>query len=118
MVVLLVLPKVTGETHAEFPNASSKMTVKEAVGMGRYVVANEEIATGDVVVVEPPYAACLLPECFGSHCHHCFERYTVQLELIMTQLTGSQLTIKHNAVNRQKSLPLATCCQLNPNVSP
>lgn len=43
--------------------------------MGRYVVANEEIKTGETLVVEPPYAACLLPEMFGTHCHHCFDRW-------------------------------------------
>lgn len=66
---------ITGETHKDFPNATKRMTVKETPEMGRYVVANENINTGDVVVVEPPYAACLIPDCFGSHCHHCFERY-------------------------------------------
>lgn len=74
LLAFLVVPAVTGDTHKDYPNATKKMTVKQSEGMGRYVVANEDISTGDVIAAEPPYAACLLPECFGSHCHHCFER--------------------------------------------
>lgn len=68
------VPSVSGEQHTEFPNASEKITVKEAPGMGRYVIADQKISTGEVIVVEEPYAACLVPDCFGTHCHNCFER--------------------------------------------
>lgn len=69
-----MLPRVT-DRHPEFANATKRIKVKEAPGMGRYVVADELIPTGHVIVVEPPYAACLVPEYFGTHCHHCFERF-------------------------------------------
>ncbi|KAJ8922977.1 hypothetical protein NQ315_001525 [Exocentrus adspersus] len=69
-----VAPLVDGERHPRFPCASKKLTVKQKEGVGRYVVANKEIGTGETLVVEPPYAACLLPEMFGTHCHHCFDR--------------------------------------------
>lgn len=48
--------------------------------MGRYFVAKKHISTGDVLTVEPPRAACLLPKNFGSHCHHCFNRYILLSE--------------------------------------
>ncbi|KAJ8956664.1 hypothetical protein NQ318_014018 [Aromia moschata] len=67
-------PHVNGGLHPNFPCASKKLKVEQKEGMGRYVVANTEIKTGETLVVEPPYAACLLPEMFGTHCHHCFER--------------------------------------------
>ncbi|KAF2893355.1 hypothetical protein ILUMI_12818 [Ignelater luminosus] len=69
-----VLPNVSGSPHKEFSSATEKISLKEEKGMGRYVVAKEEINTGDTIVVEPPYAACLLPDSFSTHCHHCFER--------------------------------------------
>lgn len=69
-----VLPNVIGKIHPQFPNASSKLLVKEEVGKGRYVVADEPIKTGEFVVVEPPYSACLIPDTFGTHCQHCFDR--------------------------------------------
>uniref|UniRef100_A0AAR5QBJ1 Protein-lysine N-methyltransferase SMYD4 n=1 Tax=Dendroctonus ponderosae TaxID=77166 RepID=A0AAR5QBJ1_DENPD len=52
--------------------ASNKLTVKMSKSMGRYIVANERIEPDETLLVESPYAACLLPEFFGSHCHHCF----------------------------------------------
>lgn len=71
--IFSVLPRID-DAHPDFPKATKRITVKETVEMGRYVVANEPIPTGHVIVVEPPYAACLIPEYFGTHCHHCFER--------------------------------------------
>lgn len=68
------MPFVTGKRHPDFPNASNKICIKEDKNVGRYGVAKETIRTGETLIVEPPYAACLLPECFGTHCHHCFER--------------------------------------------
>ncbi|XP_050511359.1 SET and MYND domain-containing protein DDB_G0284059-like isoform X1 [Diabrotica virgifera virgifera] len=53
---------------------SNKLTVKSDKELGRFVVANKEIQTGETLVVESPYAACLLPGMFGTHCHHCFNR--------------------------------------------
>ncbi|KRT82312.1 SET domain-containing protein [Oryctes borbonicus] len=48
--------------------------MKQAKGLGTFVAAQEDVKTGDVLVVESPYAACLTPDYFGTHCHHCFER--------------------------------------------
>lgn len=42
--------------------------------MGRYIVANQNIGIGETLVAESPYVACLLPEMFGTHCHHCLKR--------------------------------------------
>lgn len=53
---------------------SKKISIKYESGKGRYATASEAIQSGETLVVEKPYAACLLPEMFGTHCHHCFER--------------------------------------------
>ncbi|CAH1964942.1 unnamed protein product [Acanthoscelides obtectus] len=53
---------------------SKKVRVEERPTMGRYTVADDYIKTGEPIVTEQPYAACLLPEMFGTHCHHCFHR--------------------------------------------
>ena len=74
-----MLPSITGNRHQIYQNASKKIRVKEEKGYGRFVVAAEAIKTGETIVVEPPYSACLLPDYFGTHCHHCFERYKIFL---------------------------------------
>ncbi|KAK5640889.1 hypothetical protein RI129_009436 [Pyrocoelia pectoralis] len=56
------------------PAASVKIELKEEKGKGRFVVAKDEVKTGDTLVVEEPLVASLLPDCFSTHCHHCFDR--------------------------------------------
>nr|CAD7201939.1 unnamed protein product [Timema douglasi] len=68
------LPPVAAGCHPELGCASRLLGVSRTEQAGRYVVAREPVATGDTLVVEPAYAACLLPDKFGSHCHHCFAR--------------------------------------------
>lgn len=58
----------------EFPSASNKIAIKESPSLGRFATANQRISTGELLIVEEPYASCVLPECFGTHCHQCFAR--------------------------------------------
>ncbi|EFA09316.2 SET and MYND domain-containing protein 4-like Protein [Tribolium castaneum] len=68
-----VIPPIS-ERHADFSHASSKITLKTSPDVGRYVVSNVDIATGEILVAEPAAVACLNPEKFGTHCQHCFAR--------------------------------------------
>ncbi|XP_060521878.1 SET and MYND domain-containing protein 4 [Cylas formicarius] len=67
-------PEILNESVGSLAGASAKLSLKKSDELGRYVVANKNISTGETLVVEEPYAACLLPEMFGTHCHHCFAR--------------------------------------------
>ncbi|EDV96102.1 SET and MYND domain-containing protein 4 [Drosophila grimshawi] len=63
--------------HGENPalsGAANVVKLVETKDKGRFVVANEGLKTGDVVLSENPVAACLLPNFFGTNCHHCFKR--------------------------------------------
>jgi len=71
------LPKPPNVACGENPNlrgASNLVKLIETKDKGRFIVANEPVKTGDVVLCESPVAACLLPNFFGSHCHHCFAK--------------------------------------------
>ncbi|XP_076259090.1 protein-lysine N-methyltransferase SMYD4-like [Rhynchophorus ferrugineus] len=65
------LPKLAKQND-NFPSASEKLSVKTSKDAGRYVIANQDISSGETLVVESPYAACLLPDMFGLFCHNCF----------------------------------------------
>lgn len=67
-------PQLLGGASLEFPNASRTLSMESDENSGRYYVAAEDIKPGQTLVYEKPYAACLLPEKFTSHCHHCFAR--------------------------------------------
>ncbi|XP_031826876.2 protein-lysine N-methyltransferase SMYD4 [Nomia melanderi] len=73
------LPRLSGGENPRLPGASSLLDVQETATAGKQAVAIEEIVPGDTLVVEPPLAACLLPEFFGTHCHHCFSRLRVPI---------------------------------------
>lgn len=66
--------KLTNGGNPVLPNASYQLSSENSLMAGRFVVAQHPVKTGDTLVIEAPYAACLLPEKFGPHCHHCFKR--------------------------------------------
>ena len=70
-----VLPELVAGANSNIPNASKSLTMEIDDNTGRYYVAAEDIKPGQTLVCEKPYAACLLPGKFTSHCHHCFVRY-------------------------------------------
>ncbi|CAG0917823.1 unnamed protein product [Notodromas monacha] len=60
------------EANPLYPSASSAIIVEYAEGRGRYFVAKRDIIPGEVLMVEKPYASCLLPSAFKSNCQNCF----------------------------------------------
>lgn len=68
------VPSVTHGENDSLRGASNLVKLVETKEKGRFVVANNEVKSGDVVLSENPVAACLLPAFFGSNCHHCFEK--------------------------------------------
>ncbi|KZC08688.1 SET and MYND domain-containing protein 4 [Dufourea novaeangliae] len=71
---LAELPRVSCGEHPSMPAASALLDVEETTTAGKRAIASKEIDPGATLVVEPPLASCLLPEFFGTHCHHCFSR--------------------------------------------
>ncbi|KAG7214198.1 hypothetical protein KM043_001543 [Ampulex compressa] len=69
-----LLPVLTAGANSLHPNASALIEIQESSEAGKRVVAAKSIEPGDVLVVEAPLAACLLPEYYGTHCHQCFSR--------------------------------------------
>lgn len=68
------LPDLAHGVNTELHGASNLVKLVHTADKGRFIVANNGIQTGDVVLCENPVAACLLPNFYGSHCHNCFER--------------------------------------------
>jgi SET and MYND domain-containing protein 4 len=67
-------PPLLGGSSRQFPTASSAIYVDADDKSGRFFKAKEDIKPGETLVAEKPYAACLLTDKFGTHCHHCFVR--------------------------------------------
>ncbi|XP_075991128.1 SET and MYND domain containing, class 4, member 2 [Anticarsia gemmatalis] len=65
---------LTGGAKQNMPSLSKLLKITEEEHKGRFAVANAPIRTGDVLLVDAPYAACLLGDYYGSHCLHCFKR--------------------------------------------
>lgn len=70
-----IKPRLSGEERVDLPGASDLLEIRETAAAGKHAVAAKEILPGDVLVVERPLAGCLLPEHFGTHCQHCFQRF-------------------------------------------
>lgn len=70
----IVPPPLTGGSSSSYPRLSRLVKIEETPTTGRYAAAAEDIHVGDTLAVEPPLAACLVPENYGTHCQHCFTR--------------------------------------------
>ncbi|XP_066587691.1 SET and MYND domain-containing protein 4-like [Prorops nasuta] len=68
------LPSISVGRNPKYPHASVQLEIQETHMAGKQAVATMEINPGDVLVVEPPQAGCLLPEFYGTHCQQCFSR--------------------------------------------
>ena len=68
------LLKLTTERHPTYIAASQAIDVGYSDDTGRYMVAAQEIRTGDVLMVEEPYASVLFSDFYGSHCYRCMAR--------------------------------------------
>ncbi|RVE43980.1 hypothetical protein evm_011364, partial [Chilo suppressalis] len=65
---------VAGGAKQNMPAMSKLLKITEEQNKGRYAVANTHIRTGDVLLIDQPYAACLHTDYYGTHCLHCFRR--------------------------------------------
>ncbi|KAJ8738071.1 hypothetical protein PYW08_000666 [Mythimna loreyi] len=65
---------LTGGAKQNMPSLSKLLKITEEETKGRFAVALAPVKTGDVLLVDPPYAACLLADYYGTHCLHCFKR--------------------------------------------
>jgi len=68
------VPQLAHGENPELSSASKVVRLVETKDKGRFVVANDGLRTGDVLLCEDPVAACLEPTFFGTHCHNCFKR--------------------------------------------
>nr|XP_012154126.1 PREDICTED: SET and MYND domain-containing protein 4 isoform X2 [Megachile rotundata] len=69
------LPRLAAGENPRLPGASSLLEIEETDDAGKRAIAAKEIVPGDALVVEAPLGAVLLPDFFGTHCHHCFSRF-------------------------------------------
>ena len=68
-----ILPLYGGQ-NPKITCASSFITKCFDEERGRYIIANQDIPKGSVVISEPPYAAVLLKPWYLTHCQHCFQK--------------------------------------------
>ncbi|XP_069365158.1 SET and MYND domain-containing protein 4 isoform X1 [Maniola hyperantus] len=66
--------RVTGGAKQNLPALSKMLKIIEEKDKGRFAVADDDIRVGDILLVDKPYAACLLSDYYGTHCLHCFKR--------------------------------------------
>ena len=67
------IPKLTGASNLTHPNCSDAVRIKYNNVVGRYVVADQDIKVGDVIMVEKPFASVLFESFHKTHCYHCFK---------------------------------------------
>lgn len=63
------------DSNPLYPSLSGAVEIMDDGGViGRHGIATRDIRPGDILAIEKPHCACLLPEYGLTHCHLCFER--------------------------------------------
>lgn len=70
-------PTLSRAANIDYPALSSAVGVERSYRFGTHVVAKQEIGVGDVLAVEDPVAAVLVPPCLPTHCYGCLKRFKV-----------------------------------------
>ncbi|XP_066591928.1 SET and MYND domain-containing protein 4-like [Prorops nasuta] len=70
------LPKIS-QPNPMYPNSSDAIEIRISNEAGRYGVATRDIIPGELLIVEKPHCAFLLPEYRLTHCHCCFAKIVV-----------------------------------------
>lgn len=68
------MPDFGCENNKTFPSLTSAVNVVYSPNRGRYIVANEYISPGKVILIENPFASVLITNHCLTHCHHCQKR--------------------------------------------
>lgn len=63
-----------------FDSCCSKIELKENKELGRFMIATDDIRTGEVLIVEKPFSSVLLHYAFYVHCSRCFVQSPVLVE--------------------------------------
>jgi len=67
-------PPTLAEPNPSLPCARTDVKIKYHPDKGRYLVADKDVAPGEILLVEKPYSSILLPEYYSTHCQTCFQR--------------------------------------------
>ena len=67
-------PPTLAQPNPSLPCARNDVKIKYHPDKGRYLVADKDVAPGEILLVEKPYSSILLPEYYISHCQTCFQR--------------------------------------------
>ena len=66
--------KVAFEGNKQLLDASDGIKIGYAPKVGRYLVAERSFDSGDVLIVENPFASVVLQKLYKSHCRHCLQK--------------------------------------------
>lgn len=67
------LPEFIHDVSPTIACASNCIAITTNAECGRHVVATKDIQIGDVIAIDTPYAAIVVPEASITHCHHCLK---------------------------------------------
>ncbi|XP_066929332.1 SET and MYND domain-containing protein 4-like [Clytia hemisphaerica] len=71
------LVRPVGEFNPTMKYASSHLKRCFDKTKGRYIISDQDILKGSIILSETPYAAVLLKPMFKTHCQHCFTKISL-----------------------------------------
>lgn len=67
-------PELSSGENAQLKSASNLIELSKSKEGGQFIVAKDNIQTGNILLVEKPVVSNLLTKFYGTHCLHCLNR--------------------------------------------
>lgn len=67
-------PELSSGENPDLQSASNLIQLSKTKEGGQFIIAKDNVKTGDVLLVEKPVVSNLLTKFYGTHCMHCLSR--------------------------------------------
>lgn len=71
--------RLSHKPNPKYPFVADCLTLQNNELFGRHIVTSEVLKAGDIIAVEPPFSALLLPSCVNLRCTFCFNQCKLNL---------------------------------------
>lgn len=71
--------RLTYKANSKYPFIADCLKLKRSVSFGRHIVTSSNLKTGDIIAIEQPFSALLLPNCTNKRCANCLGQFQLNL---------------------------------------
>lgn len=71
--------RLSHKPSSKYPFIADCLTLNRSVSFGRHIITRSDLKTGDIIAIERPFSALLLPNCASKRCANCLGQFQLNL---------------------------------------